>query len=160
MAYWLFKSEPDTFSIDDLTACPHSTDAWNGVRNYQARNFLRDQIQVGDEGFFYHSNCKIPGIVGTVRVVRAAYPDVTQFDPDSEYYEPKSTKISPRWFVVDVKLTQKFSSIISLQQLRITPRLAQMRLLQKGNRLSVLPVSDKEWHEIIRITSTYVGENN
>jgi predicted RNA-binding protein with PUA-like domain len=149
MAYWLFKSEPDTFSIDDLKACANSTDAWNGVRNYQARNFLRDHIHLGDEVFFYHSNCKIPGIVGTATVVRGSYPDVTQFDPKSEYYDQKSAITSPRWFVVDIQFKRKFSSIISLQQLKIIPELGQMPLLRKGNRLSVLPVSDREWQKII-----------
>lgn len=151
MAYWLFKSEPETFSIDHLKACPQSTDSWNGVRNYQARNMLRDQIKVGDEGFFYHSNCKTPGIVGTVKIVRASYPDTTQFDPDSEYYDPKSTSENPRWFVVDVKFKQKFSSIISLQQLKILPTLAQMPLLRTGNRLSITPVTKEEWHEILAL---------
>jgi predicted RNA-binding protein with PUA-like domain len=148
MRHWLFKSEPDVFSIDDLKACSKSIDAWNGVRNYQARNFLRDQIKVGDEGFFYHSNCKTPGIVGVVHVVRAGYPDSTQFDPDNEYYDPKSSAENPRWFVVDVQFKQKFSSIISLEQLKMMPELASMRLLQKGNRLSVLPVTAQEWEFI------------
>jgi len=156
MAYWLFKSEPETFSIDDLKACPQSTDAWNGVRNYQARNMLRDQIKVGDEGFFYHSNCKIPGIVGTVKIVHAGYPDPTQFDPESEYYDPKSTPETPRWFVVDVKFNQKFSSIISLQQLKMLPALSKMPLLRTGNRLSITPVTKEEWNIILRqLPSTY-----
>ncbi|MES2203928.1 MAG: EVE domain-containing protein [Pseudomonadota bacterium] len=149
MAYWLFKSEPETFSIDHLKACPKNTDAWNGVRNYQARNMLRDQIKIGDEGFFYHSNCKTPGIVGTVKVVRASYPDTTQFDPESEYYDPKSSEDNPRWFVVDVKFNQKFSSIISLQQLKMIPELADMIVLRTGNRLSITPVTTKEWNIIL-----------
>lgn len=149
MAYWLFKSEPETFSIDHLKACPKGTDAWNGVRNYQARNMLRDQIKAGDEGFFYHSNCKVPGIVGTVKIVRSSYPDHTQFDPESEYYDPKSTDENPRWFVVDVKFSQKFSSIISLQQLKMLPELSQMPLLRTGNRLSVMPVTKEEWNAIL-----------
>lgn len=151
MAYWLFKSEPETFSIDHLKACPKSTDAWNGVRNYQARNMLRDQIEIGDEGFFYHSNCKIPGIVGTVKIVRASYPDSTQFDPECEYYDPKSTSENPRWFVVDVKFNQKFSSIISLQQLKMNPALSKMPLLRTGNRLSITPVTKEEWNEILNL---------
>lgn len=149
MAYWLFKSEPETFSIDHLRACPKEVDSWNGVRNYQARNMLRDQIKVGDEGFFYHSNCKIPGIVGTVKIVRASYPDSTQFDPESEYYDPKSTSNNPRWFVVDVKFNQKFSSIISLQQLKMIPELANMLVLRNGNRLSITPVTTEEWNTIL-----------
>ncbi len=148
MTYWLFKSEPDVFSIDDLQACPKSTDAWNGVRNYQARNFLRYHMQIGDEGLFYHSNCKTPGISGIVQIVSRSYPDPTQFDPNSEYFDPKSSVASPRWFVVDVKFKQKFSSIISLEQLKIIPELINMRLLQRGNRLSVLPISKDEWHII------------
>ena len=149
MAYWLFKSEPDSFSIDHLKACPKSTDSWNGVRNYQARNMLRDQINVGDEGFFYHSNCKIPGIVGTVNIVRTSYPDSTQFDPDSEYYDPKSAADNPRWFVVDVKFNRKFSSIISLQQLKMIPELANMCVLRTGNRLSITPVTKEEWNTML-----------
>ena len=151
MAYWLFKSEPETFSIDHLRACPKGIDSWNGVRNYQARNMLRDQIKIGDEGFFYHSNCKIPGIVGTVKIVRASYPDSTQFDPESDYYDPKSTSENPRWFVVDVKFNQKFSSIISLQQLKMIPALSKMPLLRTGNRLSITPVAKEEWNEILNL---------
>lgn len=151
MTYWLFKSEPETFSIDHLKACQKGTDAWNGVRNYQARNMLRDQIKIGDEGFFYHSNCKTPGIVGTVNIVRAAYPDSTQFDSDSEYYDPKSTIESPRWFVVDVKFNQKFSSIISLQQLKMISELANMIVLRTGNRLSITPVTKEEWNIILKL---------
>lgn len=154
MPYWLFKSEPETFSIDDLKACHQGIDAWNGVRNYQARNFLRDQIKVGDLGFFYHSNCKTPGIVGIVAVVRAGYPDLTQFDPQSDYYDPKSTPQKPRWFVVDVKFKQKFSSIISLQTLKMMPELMNMPLLRKGNRLSVLPVMAQEWQIVEPMGST------
>lgn len=153
MSYWLFKSEPETFSIDHLKACPKSTDAWNGVRNYQARNMLRDQIKAGDEGFFYHSNCKTPGIVGTVNIVRSSYPDPTQFHPDSEYYDPKSSLDKPRWFVVDVTFNRKFSSIISLQQLKMLPVLSQMPLLRRGNRLSVMPVTKEEWDAILNFYS-------
>ena len=151
MAYWLFKSEPETFSIDHLKACPKSTDSWNGVRNYQARNMLRDQIKVGDEGFFYHSNCKVPGIVGTVKIVRAGWPDTTQFDHESEYYDQKSTSDKPRWFVVDVKFNQKFSSIISLQQLKMISTLSQMPLLRTGNRLSITPVTKEQWQIILNL---------
>lgn len=149
MRYWLFKSEPSTFSIDDLIACRDKTDAWNGVRNYQARNFLRDQMKVGDKGFFYHSNCKTPGITGTVLITRSSYPDETQFDIRSDYYDKKSSIHSPRWFVVDVQCIEKFSSIISLQELKIIPELADMLLLRKGNRLSVLPVTEKQWDTIL-----------
>lgn len=145
MAYWLFKSEPGNFSLDDLYACPQHIDAWNGVRNYQARNFLRDQIARGDRGFFYHSKCTVPGIVGTVEIVRAGYPDPTQWDPDSPYYDPKSTPACPRWFVVDVRFEKKFTAIIPLHALKRLPELATMPLVQRGNRLSVLPVSAVEW---------------
>lgn len=151
MAYWLFKSEPETFSIDHLRACPKMVDNWNGVRNYQARNMLRDQIKLDDEGFFYHSNCKIPGIVGRIKVVRAGYPDLSQFDENSEYYDPKSSIEKPRWFTIDVKFVEKFSSIISLQQLRMLPELEKMQVLKTGNRLSVTPVTKHEWDTIKEI---------
>jgi predicted RNA-binding protein with PUA-like domain len=148
MNYWLIKSEPSCFSIDDLQRSPHQTSPWDGVRNYQARNFMRDGMRLGDLLFFYHSNCKPPGIVGVAEVVRQAYPDHTAFDPNSEHPDPKSTPEKPRWLMVDVKFVKKFSSILSLDQLKGYPQLANMPLLRKGNRLSILPVQPLEWQFI------------
>lgn len=148
MNYWLFKSEPDAFSIDDLKAMKGKRDHWDGIRNYQARNLMRDEMRKGDLGFFYHSSCKVPGIVGIVEVVREAYPDYTAWDPDSGYYDPKSSPENPRWMMVDVKYRQKFVHVISLQQLRSVEGLQKMALLQKGSRLSIQPVSSNEWRTI------------
>lgn len=149
MNYWLFKSEPDAFSIDDLAACPRQTDHWDGIRNYQARNLMRDDMRKGDLGFFYHSSCAVPGIVGTVRIVREAYPDHTALDPTSPYYDPKSTEDTPRWLMVDVALKRKFKQPITLKTLKQTPSLAGMNLLKRGNRLSVQPVAREEWDLIL-----------
>lgn len=147
--YWLMKSEPDCFSIDDLARCPRQTTAWDGVRNYQARNFMRDQMKIGDQVFFYHSNCKQPGIVGIAEVVSTPYPDFTAFDPTSEHPDPTSTPDNPRWFLVDIRFVRKFPSIISLERLKQQPALSDMQLLKKGNRLSVLPISTLAWHYIV-----------
>lgn len=149
MNYWLLKTEPNTFSIDDLQSSPKQTTLWEGVRNYQARNFLRDQIKKDDLAFFYHSSCKVPGIVGISRVVRAGYPDPTQFDSNSHYFDPKSSYENPRWYCVDIQLVNKFPDIITLSHLRSVPDLKNMIILQKGNRLSVTPVTKKEWEAII-----------
>lgn len=151
MAYWLFKSEPETFSIDDLIKRPSQTEPWDGVRNYQARNFLRDQVKVGDQVLFYHSNCKEPGIVGIAKVVKAGYPDATAFDPNSPYYDPKSTEEHPRWFRVDVKFEQKFAANISLSTIKQHPILKQMQVAQKGSRLSITPVKKAEWDAVVNI---------
>ena len=144
MRYWLMKSEPDDVSIDDLAAMPRKTVAWYGVRNYQARNFMRDQMQVGDQAFFYHSSCPEPGIAGIVRISKAAYPDASQFDKKSKYFDAKATRDAPRWVNVEVTLVEK-TRLISLAELRDTPQLATMRLLQRGNRLSITPVDPREW---------------
>lgn len=144
MRYWLMKSEPSDLSIDDLAAMPDKTAAWTGVRNHQARNFMRDEMRVGDQAFFYHSSCAEPGIVGIVKVVKRAYPDETQFDRKSPYYDAKSTCENPRWLNVDVKLVRK-TRLVSMKELRGHPRLAQMRVLAKGNRLSITPVTEAEW---------------
>jgi predicted RNA-binding protein with PUA-like domain len=144
MRYWLMKSEPDEVSIDDLAAMPKKTIAWFGVRNYQARNFMRDQMQLGDLAFFYHSSCPEPGIAGIVRVSRLAYPDASQFDRESPYYDPKSTREAPRWLNVDVTFVEK-TKLIGLAALRGEPELAGMRVLQRANRLSITPVSPQEW---------------
>ncbi len=146
--YWLMKSEPDVYSIDDLAAEPDQTDYWDGIRNYQVRNFFRDDFKVGDQAFFYHSRCKVPGIVGTMSIVRGAYIDPTAFDPTEHYYDPKSDPDNPRWLMVDVKLKSKFPKIVSLAQLRAEPALSGMRVLQRGNRLSVTPVNPEEWEYI------------
>jgi len=149
--YWLIKSEPDAFSIDDLKNSPNQTDHWDGVRNYQARNMMRDQMRVGDLVFFYHSNAKPPGIVGVAKVSSEAYPDHTQFDANSKYYDPKATTDHPRWYMVDVTFKRKFKRMISLDELKTIPGLENMPLLRKGNRLSIMPVSEQEWHIIMDI---------
>ena len=148
VANWLMKSEPDVFGVDHLATEPKKTAAWWGVRNYQARNFMRDNMKLGDQAFFYHSSCPEPGIAGIMRVSRLAYPDSTQFDPKSEYYDPAATREKPRWVNVDMTLIKK-TKLISLQQLRAYPQLASMRILQRGNRLSITPVDPKEWAFIL-----------
>jgi predicted RNA-binding protein with PUA-like domain len=144
MRYWLMKSEPSDVSIDDLAKLPDQTVAWYGVRNYQARNFMRDQMQIGDGVLFYHSNCKEPGIAGIARVSSTAYPDATQFERSSKYFDPKATPEQPRWFNVDVQLVKK-TALIPLDELRKHPELARMRTLQRGNRLSITPLDPSEW---------------
>ena len=146
-AYWLMKSEPDEVSIDDLARAPRQTVPWTGVRNYQARNFMRDQMAVGDGVLFYHSSCPEPGIAGLATVASTAYPDETQFDPDSKYHDPKSTRESPRWLHLDVKLDRK-TRLLSLKEMRSLPQLATMRVLQAGNRLSITPVTPQEWRAV------------
>lgn len=150
MRYWLMKSEPSEFSIDDLANAPKRSVAWYGVRGYQARNFMRDQMQLGDQAFFYHSSCPEPGIAGLVKVSKLAYPDETQFDPKSKYFDDKATPQHPRWFNVDVQLIKK-TRLISLTELRSHSELAKMRVLQRGNRLSITPVDPKEWAYIMEI---------
>ena len=150
MHYWLMKSEPSEVSIDDLAAMPKKTIAWFGVRNYQARNFMRDQMQVGDLAFFYHSSCPEPGIAGIVRVSKAAYPDASQFDRKSPYFDAKATRAAPRWVNVEVTLVEK-TRLIGLPELRATPELATMRVLQRANRLSITPVTSQEWKVIKRL---------
>ena len=149
MRYWLMKSEPSEFSIDDLAAAPGRSTPWFGVRNYQARNFMRDDMRVGDLAFFYHSSCPEPGIAGIVRVSKAAYPDASQFDRKSPYYDAQSTRNKPRWLNVDVTLVEK-TPLVSLAELRTRPELAGMRLLRRGNRLSITPVEPDEWESITR----------
>ena len=149
--YWLMKSEPSCFSIDDLVNSPRQTSCWDGVRNYQARNFMRDDMQIGDQVFFYHSNCKTPGIVGICSVVSKPYPDHTAWDPKSEHPDSKSTPDKPIWYMVDIQFTKKLSRIIALEELRTYSELSDFRLLQKGNRLSVLPVSSENWNFITNL---------
>lgn len=147
LRYWLMKSEPGDVSVDDLAGFPQQSVAWYGVRNYQARNFMRDQMQVGDGVLFYHSNCKHPGIAGIARVSSLPYPDATQFDPHSKYYDPKATFEHPRWINVDVQLVRKID-LISIEELRRHPALENLRTLQRGNRLSITPVEPAEWRFI------------
>jgi predicted RNA-binding protein with PUA-like domain len=144
MHYWLMKSEPDEVSIDDALEAPHRTVPWTGVRNYQARNFMRDAMQVGDGVLFYHSGCAEPGIAGIAEVASVAYPDPTQFDRTSKYYDAKSSHEQPRWMLVDVKALRK-TAYLSLAELRRHPQLADMLLLKRGNRLSITPVTAAEW---------------
>ncbi|RLT93231.1 EVE domain-containing protein [Ketobacter sp.] len=149
MSYWLFKSEPDTFGIDDLKARGKKGEPWDGVRNYQARNMLRDEVKKGDLIFFYHSNTKVPGIVGIAEVIKDGFPDPTQFDPEAKYYDPKSDPENPRWFCPQVRFKSKFKDTISLDQLKAIPALQDMALVRKGNRLSVMPVTEEQWHFIM-----------
>ncbi|HET8611056.1 MAG TPA: EVE domain-containing protein [Burkholderiales bacterium] len=150
MRYWLMKSEPSEFSIDDLAKEPRKTVGWWGVRNYQARNFMRDDMRLGDQAFFYHSSCPEPGIAGIVEVVKLAYPDPTQFDPKSEYYDAAATSDKPRWLNVDVKLVKK-TRLVPLAELRAHRELSEMRVLQRGNRLSITPVEPGEWKFITKL---------
>lgn len=152
--YWLMKSEPSVFGIDDLAECPNETTHWDGVRNYQARNMMRDQMKVGDLAFFYHSNCKPPSIVGIMEIVREGYPDHTAYDPDCPYYDPKSTAENPRWYMVDVKLVKKFPRPVSLEELKRHPQLEGLPLLRRGNRLSVMPVEAHHWDFILSLSET------
>jgi len=151
MNYWLMKSEPDVFGIDHLRKMPKKTEHWDGVRNYQARNMMRYQMNKGDLVFFYHSNCKEPGIVGIMQVVKEGYPDHTAFDPEAKYFDPKSDPDNPRWFMVDVKHKRKLRRNISLRELKqyAEDELADMPLLRKGNRLSIMPLSKKQWEFIL-----------
>ncbi|QTR49985.1 EVE domain-containing protein [Candidatus Thiothrix anitrata] len=149
MQYWLMKSEPDAFSIDDLARV--EIEPWDGVRNYQARNMLRDQMQIGDQVFFYHSNCEIPGIVGIAEIATTGYPDDTAQNPDAKYYDPKSTAENPRWYRVDVKFVRKLKRTISLNELKANPTLTEIPLVRKGNRLSVMPVAAQHWHDILAL---------
>ncbi len=148
--YWLLKSEPEAFSIEDLTHCPQQTTAWDGVRNYQARNYLR-AMKVGDQALFYHSNAAPPSVVGIVEVVKGAYPDATQFNRRDSHYDPASDPDKPRWNAVDIRLVRQFSASLSLDFLRERGGLKEMELLRKGSRLSVQPVREAEWNEILRL---------
>lgn len=148
MKYWLMKSEPDEVSIDD--AIRNGAAPWFGVRNYQARNFMRDQMQVGDGVLFYHSSCAEPGIAGLAEVASTAYPDETQFDEKSKYFDPKATRENPRWILVDVKGVRK-TKLMSLTEMRALPQLASMVVLQKGSRLSITPVTEEEWKAVLKL---------
>ena len=150
MAYWLMKSEPDEVSFADLEAAPGRTLAWFGVRNYQARNFMRDQMAVGDGVLFYHSSCAQPGVAGIAEVASTPYPDATQFDKDSKYFDPKATPEQPRWISVDVKGTQK-TRLLPLAEMRTIAALEDMVVLQKGSRLSITPVTAGQWNTIVKL---------
>jgi predicted RNA-binding protein with PUA-like domain len=156
MQYWLMKSEPDVFGIDDLASAPNRTTGWEGVRNYQARNMLRDDFRKGDLAFFYHSSCEVPGVAGVVKVVREAYPDPTQFDAKSEYYDAGSTREAPRWFSVDVQLENRIEPVITLPELRehAAGALREMLILKRGNRLSVTPLTAAEWRCIVALRAS------
>lgn len=147
MQYWLMKTEPDVFGIDELATA--GTEPWDGVRNYQARNMMRDQMQIGDQVLFYHSNCEMPGIVGIAEIATPGYPDDSAFDPEAKYYDPKSDPAQPRWYRVDVKFVRKLQRTISLAELKEEQVLADMTLVRKGNRLSIMPVTPSEWEHIL-----------
>jgi len=147
VTYWLMKSEPDAYSIDDLER--DGTEPWDGIRNYQARNMIRDDMKMGDGVIFYHSSCKVPAAVGVAKIASAAYPDPTQFDPRSKYYDEKSPEENPRWLLVDVAFVRKLTRPIPLSELKGHPGLADFRLNQRGNRLSIFPVSKKHWDLVL-----------
>lgn len=151
MKYWLMKSEPDTFSIDHLINSPRQSTEWEGVRNYQARNFMRDEMKLGDKAFFYHSNCEQPGIVGIMEIIKESHPDLSAFDPKSPYYDSKSSHSNPRWSLVSVRFIEKFKQTITLHALKIHPKLTHMRVIQPGNRLSITPVTKQEWDIILKL---------
>lgn len=151
ISYWLMKSEPSAFSIEDLKNSEGKTTYWNGVRNYQARNFLRDEIKKGDKVLFYHSNAEPTAAVGVCEVVKSGYPDYTAFDPESKYFDPKSTPDNPTWYMVDIKLKSIFKKPVTLEQMRMNSKLKEMKLLQRGNRLSVLPVTKEEFDTILKM---------
>ena len=151
MKHWLMKSEPGEFGIDDLESRPSQIEAWDGVRNYQARNMMRDTMKTGDLVFFYHSNCETPGIVGIARIVREAYPDPTAFDPNNKHFDPSSKPDDPRWFMVDVQFVRKLKRTIALSELKNKPELEGLALLRRGNRLSIMPVEEKMWEYILTL---------
>lgn len=151
MKHWLMKSEPSVFGIDDLRERPDRTEPWDGVRNYQVRNMMRDEMRPGDTAFFYHSNCAEPGIVGIMEIAGHAYPDPTQFDPENPHCDPKSDPNDPRWLLVDVKFKKKLKRTITLAELKDKPELAGMPLVRRGNRLSVMPVTAAEWEFILKL---------
>ncbi len=149
--FWLIKSEPSEFSIDDLEKSKNQTTYWDGVRNYQARNFIRDEMKIGDKVLFYHSNAEPNAIVGVCEIVREAYPDHTQFDSKHVHHDSKADKKNPPWFMVDIKFVKKFKTPVTLEEIKVNSKLAQMRLVQRGNRLSIMPVTKDEFEEILKI---------
>lgn len=151
MNYWLMKSEPEAFSINDLINRPDQTEHWDGVRNYQARNMMRDEMKRGDQVFFYHSNCAEPGIVGIMEVAREGYPDFLAFDPDDKHFDPKSDPAKPTWMMVDVKYVRTLARTISLTELKQKQELSALALVRRGNRLSIMPVSKEQWDFILSL---------
>jgi predicted RNA-binding protein with PUA-like domain len=151
MNYWLMKSEPDTFGIDDLAQRPQQTEPWDGVRNYQARNMMRDAMKLGDQVFFYHSNCAEAGIVGIMAVVKEGYPDSSAFDPEDKHFDPKSDSTKPRWMRVDVKFVRRLSRVITLKELKTKTELSDFTLIRQGNRLSIMPVTQAQWDFILSL---------
>jgi predicted RNA-binding protein with PUA-like domain len=151
MNYWLMKSEPEAFSIADLYNKPNRTEPWDGVRNYQARNMMRDMMKLGDLVFFYHSNCVEPGIVGIIEVVKEGYPDVSAFDPEDKHFDPKSAPANPRWTRVDVKYVRRLSRVITLKELKLKTELTDLALVRRGNRLSIMPITEMQWHYILSL---------
>ncbi|MCH9696593.1 MAG: EVE domain-containing protein [Gammaproteobacteria bacterium] len=151
MNYWLMKSEPGEFSIQDLQSMPDQTEHWDGVRNYQAHNMMRDEMKIGDQVFFYHSNCEIPGIVGIMKVVRESYPDFTAFDQNDKHYDPKSDPDNPRWFMVDIQFVRQFKRTIALSELKQYPELSELALVRRGNRLSIMPATKDQWEFILSL---------
>lgn len=145
------KSEPGEFSIDDLEQMPDQTEHWDGVRNYQARNMMRDDMKIDDLAFFYHSNCKEPGIVGVMKVGRESYPDFTAFDPNDKHFDSKSEQDNPRWFMVDIRFVRKLNRVLSLRELKSYPALEGLALVRRGNRLSIMPVTEEQWHFILAL---------
>lgn len=154
MNYWLMKSEPDVFGIDHLARAKNRSSAWDGVRNYQVRNMLRDDMQVGDLAFFYHSSCAVPGIAGIVKISRAGYPDHTALDPENDHYDPRSSRENPVWYMVDVTLSERFPRIVTLAEMRADPALRDMLILRPGNRLSITPVAEKHWKRIVKLAAS------
>ena len=151
--FWLIKSEPSEFSIEDLEKSKNQTTYWDGVRNYQARNFIRDEMKMGDKVLFYHSNAEPNAIVGICEVVREAYPDHTQFDPKHNHYDPKADKKNPPWFMIDIKFEKKFKKQVTLEDIKSNSKLSKMRLVERGNRLSVMPVTKEEIEEILKMSN-------
>jgi len=149
--YWLMKNEPDAFSIRDLRERPDQTEPWDGIRNYQARNFMRDDMKAGDLALFYHSNCKTPGAVGVMEIVEEAIPDPTAWDPDSDYFDEKASPDNPRWCMVTVKFVEEFPRTVSLDEIKADPKLSEMRVAQRGNRLSITPVKKTEFDRIRKL---------
>lgn len=152
MAYWLMKSEPTSFSIEDLARAPGGRTSWDGVRNYQARNFLL-KMRLGDEAFFYHSGCAEPGIAGSMKIVSEAYPDPTQFDPCDPHHDPASRRESPRWYAVDVEFVERCATLLTLHRMRTDPRLAGLLILRRGNRISITPVSERHWQYLVSLAN-------
>ena len=149
--YWLVKSEPDVFSLDDLAKSKNKTTHWDGVRNYQARNFMRDQMKKGDGVLFYYSNADPKAVAGYCEVVKEGYPDHTQFDPENKHFDPKADPANPPWIMVDIRFVKKFKNPVTLEGIKANPKLKKMRLVQRGNRLSVMPVEKSEWDEILKM---------